>query len=137
MGECIAYQKMKITQLHIEKIIFQLLLYQSNAERLSGHMRSIVSMNGFIRVLQIPSALEDQREDNLLLVAYGNSADRRDCPFGSMRGFVSQKMPNPRRSRGGSASRKQDCNIEIKDKKGAENLAADYLSRLEKPKLGN
>ncbi|GJZ01793.1 hypothetical protein Tco_0519754 [Tanacetum coccineum] len=98
MGECIAYQKMKITQLHIEKIIFQLLLYQSNAERLSGHMRSIVSMNGFIRVLQIPSALEDQREDNLLLVAYGNSADRRDCPFGSMEVIVNGDSLPPKRT---------------------------------------
>ena len=29
----------------------------------------------------------------------------------------------------------QEFDIEIKDKKGAENLAADHLSRLENPKL--
>ncbi|GJV81096.1 reverse transcriptase domain-containing protein [Tanacetum coccineum] len=77
-------------------------------ERLCGN-EYYYFLDGFLGFFQIPIAPEDQ-EKTTFTCPYGTFAYRR-MPFGLF-------------------------DIEIQDKKGAKNLAADHLSRLENPDLG-
>ncbi|GJR05637.1 reverse transcriptase domain-containing protein [Tanacetum coccineum] len=68
---------------------------------------------------QIPITLEDQEKTTFT------------CPYGT---FAYQRMPFGLCN--APVLLLQGFNIEIKDKKGAENFAADHLSRLENPNKG-
>ncbi|GKD65230.1 reverse transcriptase domain-containing protein [Tanacetum coccineum] len=114
-------------------------------ERLSGN-EYYCFLDGFSRFFQIPIVLEDQ-EKATFTFPYGTLAYRR-MPFGlcnapttfqrcmtaifhdMVEDFIEVFKDDF------LILLLQGFNIEIKDKKGAENLAADHLSRLENPNIG-
>ncbi|GJU28100.1 reverse transcriptase domain-containing protein [Tanacetum coccineum] len=119
-------------------------------ERLSGN-EYYCFLNGFSGFFQIPIAPEDQ-EKTTFTCPYGTFAYRRmsfglcnapttfqRCMTVIFHDMVEVFMDDfsdakPRLIRW--VLLLQGFNIEIKDKKGAENLAADHLSRLENPNIG-
>ncbi|GJY95435.1 reverse transcriptase domain-containing protein [Tanacetum coccineum] len=112
---CIDYQKLNDAT---RKDHFPLLFMDQMLERLAGN-EFYCFLDGFSRYFQIPIDPQDQEKPPSpaligLLLTVG-------CPsvFAVPRG------------------RFKEFNIEIRDKKGAENLAADHLSRLENPIKGD
>ncbi|GJR61163.1 reverse transcriptase domain-containing protein [Tanacetum coccineum] len=100
-------------------------------ERLAGH-EYYFFLDGFSGYFQIPIALEDQ-EKTTFTCPYGTFAYKRmhfglcnapttfqQCMMAIFHELIEDSM---------------EFDIEIRDKKGVENRAADHLSRLENPKL--
>ncbi|GJS99596.1 reverse transcriptase domain-containing protein [Tanacetum coccineum] len=149
---CIDYRKLNDAT---RKDHFPLLFIDQMLERLSGN-EYYCFLDGFSGFFQIPIAPEDQ-EKTTSTCPYGTFTYRR-MPFGlcnaratfqrcmtaifhdMMKDFMEVRMiyrkhdAKPRLIRW--VLLLQGFDIEIKDKKGAENLAADHLSRLENPYLG-
>ncbi|GKC90309.1 reverse transcriptase domain-containing protein [Tanacetum coccineum] len=113
---CIDYHKLNNAT---RKDHFPLPFIDQMLERLCGN-EYYYFLDGFSRFFQILIALEDQ-EKTTFTCPYGTFAYRR-MPFGMQRSSYLSKMHD-------------GFDIEIKDKRGAENLAADHLSRLENPEL--
>ncbi|GJY14814.1 hypothetical protein Tco_0385236 [Tanacetum coccineum] len=99
-------------------------------ERLAG-LEYYCFLDGFSGYFQIPIAFEDQ-EKTTFTCPYGTFAYKR-IPFGlcnALATFQHCMMAIFHELI------KDKFDIEIRDKRGAENLAADHLSRLKNPKLG-
>ncbi|GJS68790.1 reverse transcriptase domain-containing protein [Tanacetum coccineum] len=122
---CIDYRKLNNAT---RKDHFLLPFIDQMLKRLAGH-EYYCFLNGFLGYFQIPIALEDQEKTIFT------------CPYGT---FAYKRMPFRLCNAPATFQRcmiaifhelVKDC-MEIRDKKGAKNLAANHLSRLENPDLG-
>ncbi|GKF03458.1 reverse transcriptase domain-containing protein [Tanacetum coccineum] len=144
---CIDYRKLDDAT---QKDHFPLPFIDQMLEHLSGN-KYYCFLEGFSRFFQIPIAPEDQ-EKTTFTCPYGTFTYRR-MPFGlcnapatmmaifhdMVEDFMEFFMydfsdAKPRLIKW--VLLLQGFNIEIKDKKGAENLVVDHLSRLENPNMG-
>ncbi|GJQ99815.1 reverse transcriptase domain-containing protein [Tanacetum coccineum] len=132
---CIDYRKLNNTTW---KDHFPLPFIDQMLERLAGH-RYYCFLDRFSGYFQILIAPEDQ-EKTTFTCPFGTFAYKR-IPFGlcnapatfqrCMTAIFHELIEDSM-----EIMLLQEFDIEIRDKKGAENLAADHLSRLENPNLG-
>ncbi|GJY43879.1 reverse transcriptase domain-containing protein [Tanacetum coccineum] len=115
---CIDYRKLNDAT---RKDHFPLPFMDQMLERLAGN-EFYCFLDGFSGYFQIPIDPQDQEKTTFT------------CPYGT---FAYKRMPFGLCNAPGTFQRwillLQEFNLEIRDKKGAENVAADHLSRLENP----
>ncbi|GJZ53651.1 reverse transcriptase domain-containing protein, partial [Tanacetum coccineum] len=127
---CIDYRKLNEAT---RKDHFPLPFMDQMLERLAGN-EYYCFLDGFSGYFQIPIDPHDQ-EKTTFTCPYGTFAYRR-MPFGLCNApgtFQRTKMLQRRDCYGGFSSFKSSNQFKVIDTKGAENLAADHLSRLENP----
>ncbi|GJY08340.1 reverse transcriptase domain-containing protein [Tanacetum coccineum] len=132
---CIDYQKLNNAT---RKDHFPFSFIDQMLERLAGH-EYYCFLDGFLGYFQIPIAPEDQ-EKTTFTCPYGSFTYKR-MPFGLCNALTTfQRCMTSIFHELIEDSMEilllQEFDIEIRDKKGAENLEADHLSRLENPNLG-
>ncbi|KAA3464785.1 RNA-directed DNA polymerase (Reverse transcriptase), Ribonuclease H-like protein [Gossypium australe] len=126
---CIDYRKLNDTT---RKDHFPLPFIDQMLERLSGHMYYCF-LDGLSGYFQIPIAPEDQKK-TMFTCPYGTFAYCR-MPFGLCNAPVTFQRCMLAIFDELVEDIMEEFDLEIQDKKGAENLAADHLSRLENPHI--
>ncbi|GJS06551.1 reverse transcriptase domain-containing protein [Tanacetum coccineum] len=127
---CIDYCKLNNAT---QKDHFPLPFIDQMLERLVGH-KYYCFLDGFSGYFQIPISPEDQ-EKTTFTCPYKTFTYKR-MPFGLCNSLATFQCCIRAISHELIEDSIEKFDIEIRDKKGAENLAADHLSRLENPDLG-
>ncbi|GJT91910.1 reverse transcriptase domain-containing protein [Tanacetum coccineum] len=131
MRVCIDYRKLNNVTL---KDHFPLPSMDQMLERLAGN-KFFCFLDGFSGYFQIPIEPVDQ-EKTTFTCPYGTYAYKLVfTDHAVIKYLFSKQDAKPRLIRW--ILLLQEFDIEIKNKKGAENVAADHLSRLEKPNLND
>ncbi|GJU46925.1 reverse transcriptase domain-containing protein [Tanacetum coccineum] len=128
---CIDYHKLNNAT---RKDHFPLPFIDQMLERMAGH-EYYCFLDGFSGYFQIPVAPKDQ-EKTTFTYPYGTFAYKR-MPFGLCNVPATFQRCMTAIFHKLIEDNMEEFDIEIRDKKGAKNLAADHLSRLENPDLRN